>query len=105
DDSFQRALSSFRRALVLDPAFIPALEHSIQAAALVGDRQLLRELTARYRALQPPAPANAWLYWRAALALGDTRLRDSIQSTLDSLPRISLRQIVIMSEFEDLGHV
>jgi serine/threonine-protein kinase len=70
--SLPRANEAWRRALGLDAAYVPALEHSPQLAYELGDTAGVRRALSAYLKLDSTSSWAAHHRWYVAAALGDT---------------------------------
>ena len=67
-----RSALALDRALAIDSAFAPALEHRVPLAVRLRDTAVVRRLGARYLAAYPAAASSHYLRWSIAAALGDS---------------------------------
>jgi DNA-binding SARP family transcriptional activator/TolB-like protein len=102
-DGNQRAAAAFRRALALDPSYLPSRRFLVMVTARLGDTTALRRLAtpnALHDSLGELAPA---LRWRVALALRDDQEIRRIRSLLPGLDEPNLRMIGMTSQFDAEG--
>lgn len=85
-DAEQRAANAFDRAIALDSALAPALEHRLWLAAVARDTQVLRRLGPLYLATHPMAERLIPHQWRVAAATGDSATLRRTRYRLASLP-------------------
>ena len=98
-----RARIAFQRALEIDSAFAPALEHLVDVAAADGNIAELRRLVSLYLAANPLADHADYARWRLAIAVGDTRERAAIRRRFVSVPRTVLEQIAGMAQLDGVA--
>jgi serine/threonine-protein kinase len=72
EDSMERAMAAFRRALELDPAFGPVVDHLLERAVNAGDTATVRALAGRYLGEGSATPRDAMRYWLVAATLQDS---------------------------------
>ncbi len=102
-DHQERAAAAFRRALELDPAFLPARRLLVLSSARLHDTVTLAHVATRAvldDSLGDLAPA---LRWRVALARGDEHALRAIRRTLARLDDANLRVIGMASLFDGEG--
>ena len=102
-NGFERATIAFRRALELDPAFLPSRRLLLLLAARSGDTALLAQIApprALHDSLGDLAPA---LRWRVALARGDQGELRRMRNMLPDLNDANLRLIGMTSQFDAAG--
>ncbi|MEN8375961.1 MAG: hypothetical protein ABFS34_10975 [Gemmatimonadota bacterium] len=93
-DARDEAARMFERALDLEPAFAPAMNHLLQLAAESGDRTRTRELADVYFAERVDADRSALgLEWIAAIALGDTAWLAALEARFDDFRPVEAFQI------------
>lgn len=91
----QESLEHFRRAVALDPSFLPPLIHLLEIAAATGDTAGLREYADLYFAADSTSEQAIALRWVAAASRGDsTALRD-LRSRLEQLSPRTLLLVLI----------
>ena len=102
-DNLERAGAAFRRALELDPTFLPARRLLVLSAARSHDTATLAQVASREvldDSLGDLAPA---LRWRVALARGDERALRAMRRSLASLDDANLRVIGMTTLFDGEG--
>jgi protein kinase-like protein len=102
-DILQRARGAFRRALELEPGFVPAAGHLIDLAASSGDSADVRALGKKYFALDSVGDLAEYYRWRVAVALGDQRELRKVRARLDSLSPATLQRIVNVTQFDGVA--
>jgi len=102
-DVLRRAAADFRRALELEPEFVPALGHLLDLAAIAGDTAAVRELGPRYFAIDSTGDLAEYYRWRVAVLLGDQRELRLIRARIDSLGRTPLERIVNVAQLDGVA--
>ena len=99
-DILRRAATDFRRAIELEPGFVPALGHLLDLAASEGDTAAVRELGPRYLAIDSTGELNDYYRWRVAVALGNASELQRVRARMDSLSQASLERIVNVAQLD-----
>ena len=107
-DAVPRAAGAFDRAVALDSAFAPALEHRIWLAAHMGDRGTLARLGQLYELGSADAERRTQHRWRIAAGTGDaatlalmrSRFRSYPGSVLHAIANESVQDLVNVSDAE-----
>lgn len=99
-DAESRSANAFDRAIALDSALAPALEHRLWLAASARDTQVLRRLAPAYLATHPEAERLIPHQWRVAAATGDSAALRRIRDHFRDLPTDVLVTIVRISQEE-----
>jgi eukaryotic-like serine/threonine-protein kinase len=102
-DILQRARGAFRRAVELEPGFVPATGHLLDLAASAGDTTEVRALGKKYFALDSVGDLADYYRWRVAVALGDQRELRTVRGRLDSLSPATLQRIVNVTQFDGVA--
>src|SRR5438067_7463073 len=101
----ERAAAAFRRAVALDPTFIPPFVHLVQLAARSGDTAAVRRIGAQLLPHDSTSESAQFIRWRMAIALGDSATLRALRARFDELPLGALREILATAEYDavDLG--
>jgi tetratricopeptide (TPR) repeat protein len=102
-DGHRRAAVAFRRALAIDPKYLPSRQLLVLLAARSGDTTLLTRVAsprALHDSLGELAPA---LRWRVALAQRDQQDLKRLRPSLAELSDANLRVIGMTSQFDADG--
>jgi tetratricopeptide (TPR) repeat protein len=99
----ERASAAFRRALELDPDFVPALGHQLDLAATDADRAVVRDLGARYIARDSVGELAEYYRWRIAVALGDSGVRREFRSRLDRQSIPTIERLVNVAQLDGVA--
>jgi tetratricopeptide (TPR) repeat protein len=102
-DPDARAAAAFRRALALDSAFAPAIEHLLLLDARAGDTSSVRRLSAMYLAIDPKSENADGIRWRTAVALGDEATVEALVRRSGSLHPTSVHTIETVSQLDGVG--
>jgi tetratricopeptide (TPR) repeat protein len=102
-DPDARAAAAFRRALALDSAFAPAIEHLLLLDARAGDTVSVRRLSALYLALDPRSENADGVRWRTAVALGDRAAVEALVRRSAELHPTSVHTIETVSQLDGVG--
>ena len=92
-DPHERAAAAFRRAIDLDSAFSPAIEHLVLVEARGGDTAAVRHLSDLYLSLDSGSASADGIRWRRAVALGDSAAARAIVARADELSPASAHTI------------
>jgi serine/threonine-protein kinase len=100
----ERSRGAFRRALALDSAFAPAIEHLLLIEARAGDTAAVRRLFALYQEHDSAGEDLDGLRWRLAALEGDTATLRALRRRATDLSAISAHTIadIAMSEGVDV---
>jgi len=99
----ERAAAAFRRAIALDPAFIPPVIHLVQLAARAGDTATVRRVSTQLLERDSTSESARFVQWRMAVALADSATLRSIRSRFDEMPAGALRLILMTAECDAIG--
>ena len=97
------AAQALERAISLDSTFAAPLVHRIDLAAMDGDTALVRRLGARYVTIDSTGDLAAYVQWRVATSLGDTRALSRLRAKMDRLPTVSLWEIENIGQLDAVG--
>lgn len=101
--STERAAAAFRRAIALDPTFIPAFIHLVQIEARWGDTTAVRRVATQLLRRDSTSEAARFVQWRMAVALADSATLRRIRSRFDDMPAAALRLILMTAESDAIG--
>ena len=101
-DAHSRAADALHRAIALDSAFSPAIEHLTLLEARVHDTTALRRLGEMYLRLDSASENADGVRWRMAVALDDRRLRETISQRWNDMSEVSLHTIRHISQLDGL---
>jgi hypothetical protein len=93
-ESRRRAAAAFDRALALDSAFTPAVDHLLQLALLEQDTAAVRRHARLYFARDSLGDNAQFLRWHVALVLGDGPRLAAIRAAMDTLGSGVLGRII-----------
>ncbi|MGH8436578.1 MAG: hypothetical protein ACRERX_19405 [Pseudomonas sp.] len=99
----ERASAAFRRAVALDPTFVPPLIHLVQLAAGSGDTPGMRSIGGQLLKHDSTSEAAQFIRWRVALALGDSAALRTLRARFDELPLGTLRLILTTAQTDAVG--
>ena len=102
-DVLERANAAFRRALALEPGFVPALGHLLDLSASEGNTTDVRALGQRYLALDSIGNLADYYRWRVATALRDEASLQRLRQRLDSLSEPTLERIINVSQLDGVA--
>ncbi len=102
-NAHDRAAAAFHRAISLDSAFAPALEHLVLLEAREGDTEMVRRLSALYLAVDASSENAEAIRWRSALTMGDTGGARDIAEDASSLTAVSAHTIEQVSQLDGVG--
>jgi tetratricopeptide (TPR) repeat protein len=103
DDPLARAESAFRKALELDPTFIPALHHLVQLSSAAGDSAEARRLGELYLAQDSAGEAADAVHWWVAWAVGDTAALSELRDGLAEFSGGNLFRVLQWGQFTTSG--
>jgi serine/threonine-protein kinase len=101
-DAHARAAEALRRAIALDSAFSPAIEHLTMLEARSGDTAAVRRLGEMYLRLDSTSENASGVRWRMAVALDDRRLRQTLDERWEAMSEVSLHTIRHISQLDGL---
>ena len=96
------AAAAFRRAIALDPAYVPPIAGLIEISAYARDTAELLQARDMYLARDSIGSGADYARWRAAATLGDTSALAPIRARFDSLDEPTLQRIVHASVMSGL---
>ena len=99
-DAASLAAQAMRRALALDSAFAPAIEHLAMLDARLGDTASVRRLAVLYVAVDSTGENADGVRWRAAAALGDTAELARLRARAPAMSPASLHTIQLVSQLD-----
>ena len=99
----ERASAAFRRAIALDPTFVPPFIHLIQLAARAGDTIAVRRIGRQLLQHDSVSEAVRFVQWRMAVALGDSATLRVLRARFDEMPIGTLRLILMTAECDAIG--
>ena len=99
----ERAAAAFRRAIALDPTFVPPFIHLIQLAARSGDTAAVNRIGTQLLQRDSTSEAARFVQWRMAVALGDSAALRTIRARFDEMPTGALRLILMTAESDAVG--
>jgi DNA-binding SARP family transcriptional activator len=102
-DAPVRAEASFRRAMHLDPAYVRPIGGLLEIAAFRRDTAAVRRLGALYLARDSISDEAAYVRWRVATIVGDSRARRQLQAQFDSLGVNALDPIQWVSQVDGIA--
>jgi len=102
-DVLDRAKAAFRRAIALEPNFVPALGHLLDLAASDGNTADVRALGKRYLALDSTGDLADYYRWRTTTVLHDEKALRRLRKRLDSLSEPTLERIVNVSQLDGVA--
>ncbi len=102
-DVLGRAKAAFRRALALEPEFVPALGHLLDLAASEGNTPDVRALGERYLALDSAGDLADFYRWRMETVLRDEASLKRLRLRLDSLSEPTLERIINVSQLDGVA--
>ncbi len=102
-DMLRMAARSFDHVVEADPEYLPALGHSIDLAAAMGDTSKVRRLGAEYFTLDTVGDLSDYYHWRVAIALGDPGELARVRARMDRFSRASLEQVVNVAQLDGEG--
>jgi serine/threonine-protein kinase len=98
-----RAGDAFHRAVLLDSEFTAPLVHLIDLAARGGDQTALRRLSALYFTKDSVGEIVDYIHWRTAEALGDSLSLGRLTVRMTTMPRESLRRILVTVQLDGIA--
>lgn len=101
-DAHDRAADAFRRAIALDSAFAPALEHLLMLAARAGDTTETQRVGELYLALDSLSEGAAAVRWRMAAALDQQDVIADLLRDRHNLTPQSAYSITMISQLDGL---
>lgn len=102
-DSRVRARAAFERALSLDPLYAPALTGLVEIAAFNGDTSRLRQLVARYLAMDSVSDDAWYVRWRLEGLAGNDASRRALGVRVTELDREMLARLSLMAQLNGRG--
>ena len=99
----ERAAAAFRRAIAVDPTFMPPFIHLVQTAARSGDTTAVRRIATQLLQRDSTSEVARFVQWRMAVALADTATLRRIRSRFDEIPAGALRLILMTAECDAIG--
>jgi len=99
----ERASAAFRRAIALDPTFVPPFIHLIQLAARAGDTIAVRRIGTQLLRHDSASDAARFVQWRMAVALGDSAALGRLRARFDEMPIGTLRLILMTAECDAIA--
>jgi tetratricopeptide (TPR) repeat protein len=94
----ERASAAFRRAIALDPTFVPPFIHLIQLAARSSDTTAVRRLGTQLLQYDSTTESAQFIRWRMAVSLGDSAALRMLRARFDEMPMGTLRLILMTAE-------
>jgi tetratricopeptide (TPR) repeat protein len=101
-DAWPQAAAAFRRAIALDPAYVPPIAGLIEVAAYSHDTDAMLKARDMYLARDSVGSAADYVRWRVAATLGDTLALTPIRARFDSLDEATLQRIIHASMMSGL---
>jgi tetratricopeptide (TPR) repeat protein len=98
-----RASAAFRRAIVLEPTFVPPFIHLVQLAARSGDTAAVRLIATQLLQRDSTSEAAQFIRWRTAVAFGDSAALRMLRTRFDDMPLGSLRLILTTAQYDGVG--
>jgi Tfp pilus assembly protein PilF len=98
-----RASAAFRRAVALDPTFVPPFIHLVQLAARSGDTTAVRRIARQLFQRDSTSEAAHFIRWRMAIALGDSAELRALRARFDEMPLGALRLILTTAHCDAVG--
>jgi serine/threonine-protein kinase len=102
-DATGRGASAYRRALELDPSFVPALEGVVMMAARSGDTATVRRLGGRYLSEDSAGAVSVPVRWRTAVALADTATLERVRAGFGAISQEDLGAIGQLSQYDGVA--
>ncbi|HEU4563175.1 MAG TPA: BTAD domain-containing putative transcriptional regulator, partial [Gemmatimonadaceae bacterium] len=99
-DARERASAAFRRALELDPTYVPARRFLVLLAARDGDLEALERLATPETMRDSLGALAPFLRWRVAVAQGDERAERQARALLGRYDDANLRMLALASQFD-----
>jgi tetratricopeptide (TPR) repeat protein len=99
----ERAAAAFRRAIEVDPTFIPPFIHLVQLAARSGDTTTVRRTATQLLQRDSTSESARFIQWRMAIALADSATLRNVRSHFDEMPAGALRLILMTAECDAVG--
>ncbi|UCC84558.1 MAG: hypothetical protein JSW46_06425 [Gemmatimonadota bacterium] len=90
----ERARAYFERALEFDSTWVAPIGHLIELGTLAGDTAAVRDLGARYFALDSAGGVADYLRWRVACSLDDRAFINGLRERFQEVSALSLRRIL-----------
>jgi tetratricopeptide (TPR) repeat protein len=102
-DPFAHAEASFRRALELDPAYLPPLARLVDVAAYERHPKKLQDYATLYLSHDSTSATADYVRWREAVGTGDSAKTERIRARFDSLDVTTLQQILTASQMSGVA--
>ena len=99
-DARQRSSAAFRRALTLDPEFLPALRGLVEIAAFDRDTTEMKKLAQRYTSIDASSDEATYVRWRTASITGDSATLSLVRTRFDRLDGDVLARIRLIAQLD-----
>jgi serine/threonine-protein kinase len=103
DEPHTLARNAFARAIELDGAFAPALEHLLELAVLARDTAEVRRITDLYLTVDSLGDNAAYVRWRRAVFLNDHETIASIRARFEQLSIRTLERIAGTAQLDGIA--